>query len=39
MADRLSKEATQLDFGSWHITEHTEEGSFDYHRPFQEEQA
>jgi hypothetical protein len=38
LADRLSKEATQLEYGNWHITEHTTEGSFDYHRPFQDGQ-
>jgi hypothetical protein len=36
MADRLSKEASQLDYGSWHITEHTTGDNFDYHRPFQD---
>jgi hypothetical protein len=34
MVDRLSKEASQLDYGSWNITEHSTGGSFDYHRPF-----
>jgi hypothetical protein len=27
MADKLSKEATQLDYGLWHVTEHTFDGS------------
>jgi ribonuclease HI len=35
LADRLSKEASQLDYGRWHINEQTAEGSFDYyHRSF-----
>jgi hypothetical protein len=28
MVDRLSKEASQLEYGRWHITEHTTEGQF-----------
>jgi ribonuclease HI len=38
MADRLSKEASQLEYGRWHIMKHTTEGSFDYHKPFQDGQ-
>jgi ribonuclease HI len=38
LVDRLSKEAAQLEYGNWHITEHTENGSFEYHGPFQEGQ-
>jgi hypothetical protein len=35
LADRLSKEASQLEYGRWHINEQTTEGSFDYyHMPF-----
>lgn len=37
LADRLSKEASQLEYGRWHINEQSAEGSFDYyHRPFHE---
>jgi hypothetical protein len=36
MADRISKEASQLDYGSWHIPEHSTWCSFDYHRPLQD---
>jgi ribonuclease HI len=36
LADRLSKEASQLDYGSWHISEQSTGGSFEYHRPFQD---
>ena len=35
MEDKLSKEAMQLDFGLWHVTEHILDGSQGcYHQPF-----
>jgi ribonuclease HI len=39
LADRLSKEATQLAFGQWYVEEHTSTGirGF-YHRPFHDRQ-
>ena len=38
VADQLSKEATELIWGTWHITEHTEGQIYRYyHRPFIEE--
>jgi hypothetical protein len=37
LADRLSKEATQLDYGQWYIAEITPTGTRGfYHRPFNE---
>jgi ribonuclease HI len=37
LVDRLSKEASQLDYGRWHIEEQSAEGSFGYyHMPFHE---
>ena len=40
VADRLSKEASQLPFGCWKILEQDLAGSYSYfHRPFIEEQA
>ena len=37
VADQLSKEATQLEFGIWKITVHSSKGSYSYyHRPFHE---
>ena len=35
LVDRISKEASQLDYGRWHINEQTAKGTFDYyHRSF-----
>jgi len=39
LVDQLSKEAAQLEYGTWHITEYIENGSFDYHRPFRKGQV
>jgi ribonuclease HI len=39
LADRLSKEAMQLAYGLWHVSEHTLDGAQGYyHRPFHENQ-
>ena len=39
LVDKLSKEATQLAYGLWHVTEHTLDGAQEYyHRPFHESQ-